>query len=65
MATKLMSSSSIACLFLVGALLQVVSAVDYDVGGDFGWNLPPNPTFFSDWTRNKTFFVGDKLGTCN
>lgn len=62
MATKLMSLSSIACLLLVGAFLHVASAVDYDVGGDFGWSLPPNPTFFSDWARNKTFFVGDKLG---
>ncbi|XP_038880126.1 umecyanin-like [Benincasa hispida] len=61
MATKITSLSPIACLFLVGALLQVVSAVDYDVGGNFGWNLPANSTFFSDWTRNKTFFIGDKL----
>uniref|UniRef100_A0A0A0LTT8 Phytocyanin domain-containing protein n=2 Tax=Cucumis sativus TaxID=3659 RepID=A0A0A0LTT8_CUCSA len=61
MATKLMSWSSIACVFLVGALLQVVYGFDYDVGGDFGWNVPPIPTFFSDWTHNKTFFVGDKL----
>lgn len=62
MATRIMSLSSIACLLLVGALLQVVSAVDYDVGGNFGWNLPLNSTFFTDWARNKTFFVGDKLG---
>lgn len=61
MGPKLMSS--IASLFLLGALLQVVAAVDHDVGGDFGWNLPSNTTFFSDWARNKAFSVGDKLGT--
>ena len=55
--------SSIASLFLLGALLQIVAAVDHDVGGDFGWNLPPNITFFSDWASNKAFSVGDKLGT--
>ncbi|KAG6589839.1 Uclacyanin 1, partial [Cucurbita argyrosperma subsp. sororia] len=59
MGPKLMSS--IASLFLLGALLQVVAAVDHDVGGDFGWNLPPNTTFFSDWASNKAFSVGDKL----
>ncbi|XP_022145012.1 umecyanin-like [Momordica charantia] len=58
MATRL---SLVASLFVVGALLHVVAAVDHDVGGDFGWNLPPNSTFFSDWSRSRTFSVGDKL----
>lgn len=52
---------SLACLFLIGALVHVVVAVDHNVGGDFGWNFPPTLTFFSEWARNNTFFVGDTL----
>lgn len=53
--------TSLASLFFIGALLQVVFAVDHRVGGDFGWNLPPTPTFFSEWASNNNFFVGDWL----
>ncbi|CAK9313815.1 unnamed protein product [Citrullus colocynthis] len=51
---------SLTCLFLVGTIFDVV-AIDHEVGGDFCWNLPPTLTFFSEWARNNTFFVGDRL----
>ncbi|XP_022144820.1 umecyanin-like [Momordica charantia] len=54
-------SSMASLFFFIVALLHAVAAVDHHVGGDFGWNLPPTPTFFSDWARNRTFFVGDTL----
>lgn len=55
------SVGSVACLLFIGTLLPVIVAVDHEVGGDFGWNLPPTRTFFSEWARNTTFFVGDRL----
>ncbi|XP_022930145.1 cucumber peeling cupredoxin-like [Cucurbita moschata] len=55
------SVGSVACLLFIGTLLPVIVAVDHEVGGDFGWNLPPMLTFFSKWARNTTFFVGDRL----
>ncbi|KGN65341.1 umecyanin [Cucumis sativus] len=51
----------LASFLFIAVLLPAVAAVDYQVGGDFGWNLPPTPTFFSEWASNKTFFVGDRL----
>ncbi|XP_038884426.1 umecyanin-like [Benincasa hispida] len=53
--------ASLTCLFLFGTFFHVVVAIDHEVGGDFGWNLPPTLTFFSKWARNNTFFVGDRL----
>ncbi|KGN45894.1 cucumber peeling cupredoxin-like [Cucumis sativus] len=54
--------SSFAFFFLLlGVLLHVGVAVEHKVGGNFGWNLPSTPTFFSDWASNRTFFVDDKL----
>ncbi|XP_038878652.1 cucumber peeling cupredoxin-like [Benincasa hispida] len=52
--------SFFASFLFIAVLLPVVAAV-HRVGGDFGWNLPPTPTFFSEWASNKTFFVGDFL----
>lgn len=37
------------------------SARDYTVGGNTGWNLPPNPTFYSTWASQQNFQVGDVL----
>ncbi|XP_023516867.1 umecyanin-like [Cucurbita pepo subsp. pepo] len=54
-------SSFLASLLFIGALLQAAAAIDHRVGGDFGWNLPPTPTFFSEWATNTTFSVGDTL----
>ena len=51
---------SLTCLFLIGSLFHVV-AIDHKVGGDFGWNLPPTLTFYSEWARNNTFFIDDTL----
>ncbi|KAI4344148.1 hypothetical protein L6164_011412 [Bauhinia variegata] len=27
----------------------------------FGWNVPTNQNFYSEWASSKNFFVGDKL----
>ncbi|XP_078431407.1 uncharacterized protein LOC144703170 [Wolffia australiana] len=53
----------IILLASAGCFLQTVSGVSLDhiVGGSFGWRIPPNATFYSEWAQNKTFVVGDKL----
>lgn len=61
------------CMGVIGCLMVVlvvaitqqngVAAVTYTVGDDFGWNVPPNASFYSAWASNKTFYEGDELGT--
>ncbi|KAI9117664.1 hypothetical protein K1719_011830 [Acacia pycnantha] len=54
---------------LIGLLMVVLclsfaassEATRYTVGGNFGWGIPPNQTFYSDWASNKTFVLGDQL----
>lgn len=37
---------------------------NYTVGDGVGWLIPPGgPIFYASWAYNKTFFVGDTLGT--
>ena len=48
--------------FVAMALLIVATeATDYTVGDSFGWNIPPNDSFYSDWASSKNFLVGDTL----
>ncbi|CAA7402664.1 unnamed protein product [Spirodela intermedia] len=61
-----MARNHVLLIFLVasaGHLLQAAAGISLDhiVGGSSGWRLPPNATFYSEWTRDKTFVVGDKL----
>ncbi|KAK4257412.1 hypothetical protein QN277_007005 [Acacia crassicarpa] len=52
----------IGCFIVVLSLLfAATEATEYNVGGSFGWNIPPNQTFYSDWATSKRFFVGDSL----
>lgn len=53
----------IGCSIVVMALLfGATEAREYEVGDSFGWNIPPNQNFYSDWASSKSFFVGDSLG---
>ncbi|XP_028753912.1 stellacyanin-like [Neltuma alba] len=53
----------IGCSIIVALslLFSATEARQYHVGDSFGWNTPPNQTFYSDWASSKTFFVGDSL----
>ncbi|XP_028753904.1 umecyanin-like [Neltuma alba] len=52
----------IGCFMVALSLVFAASeATRYNVGGDFGWGIPPNQTFYSDWASSKTFIVGDSL----
>ncbi|XP_038687218.1 umecyanin-like [Tripterygium wilfordii] len=42
-------------------MVGIAVAETHVVGGDFGWFVPPNKTFYEDWAKNRTFKVGDKL----
>ena len=55
------------CMFMVVlCLLSFAASSDakrYYVGESYGWSIPPNQTFYSDWASSKKFLVGDFLGT--
>ncbi|KAK7852660.1 mavicyanin-like [Quercus suber] len=56
----------IECLIVVVALLngattQVTAAVEFQVGDNLGWTVPPNISYYSNWASSKKFFVGDTL----
>ncbi|KAI4315506.1 hypothetical protein L6164_028306 [Bauhinia variegata] len=48
---------------LIGCIMtsSVISTTNHVVGDAVGWNLPPNPTFYSNWAKKKVFRVGDIL----
>ncbi|CAL0304972.1 unnamed protein product [Lupinus luteus] len=48
-------------IFAMAFMIIATEATTYTVGDSFGWNTPPNETFYQDWARNKTFFLGDEL----
>ncbi|KAG5032452.1 hypothetical protein AAZX31_06G206100 [Glycine max] len=49
--------SIVAMVFIIG----VAEATDYIVGEGFGWSVPSNESFYTDWASTKRFFVGDNL----
>lgn len=50
-------------LFIVFALQKnAAAAVRYYVGDNLGWTIPPNISFYSEWTNSKTFQIGDTVG---
>ncbi|XP_054820139.1 cucumber peeling cupredoxin-like [Prosopis cineraria] len=53
----------IGCSIVVvlSLLFAASEAARYNVGDRFGWSVPPNETFYSDWASSKTFIVGDTL----
>ncbi|WP_228567427.1 hypothetical protein, partial [Campylobacter jejuni] len=57
-----MMSVFLALAILQGCLLGASYGHRYHfVGGSFGWQIPPNTTFYHQWAAKRTFFVGDKL----
>ncbi|KAM4133202.1 hypothetical protein ACJW30_01G310800 [Castanea mollissima] len=44
------------------ALLKGATAAQtYLVGDSFGWNVPPNSSYYTIWASKRTFYVGDLL----
>ncbi|PON54732.1 Phytocyanin domain containing protein [Trema orientale] len=48
-------------LIIMVAMLKGANAELYVVGDSFGWNTPPNTTFYSEWANSKTFEIGDDV----
>lgn len=51
----------VMALAFAATLLHGTAAVDLVVGGNTGWTIPPNNTFYSNWASANTFRVGDTL----
>ena len=58
MGLNLIGCSIVVMAFVIGA---THAATEYKVGDSFGWSVPTNESFYSDWAATKKFFVGDKL----
>lgn len=52
----------VMALAFAATLLHGTAAVDLVVGGNTGWTIPPNTTFYPNWASANTFRVGDTLG---
>ncbi|KAI4328703.1 hypothetical protein L6164_021038 [Bauhinia variegata] len=52
-------------IVVMALLIGATQATEYKVGDSFGWNVPTNQSFYSDWAASisnyQTFSVGDKL----
>ncbi|XP_023518646.1 umecyanin-like [Cucurbita pepo subsp. pepo] len=46
-----------SCLLFMPSM----DAFTHIVGGNHGWRVPDNVTFFDEWAKPRTFGVGDKL----
>lgn len=58
------AKSILAAVFLLLAVVappRSASAATYTVGDSIGWNIPSEPTSYSDWAATKTFLAGDIL----
>lgn len=58
---------SILIFTMIGCIVSVSvnSATTHIVGDNLGWSTPPYHGFFNDWTKNRTFSVGDTLRMCH
>lgn len=45
------------CIFYMDS----VNGMTHVVGGSHGWRVPDNKTFFEEWSKPRTFGVGDRL----
>ena len=61
MARKMGLVMSMMFIFMVALMSKCASAESYYVGDDFGWAIPPNTTFYSEWASSKTFQIDDQI----
>ncbi|OAY47159.1 umecyanin [Manihot esculenta] len=53
--------AALAIVILAAVSLHGADAATYVVGDAFGWQNPPNSTFYSSWASSHNFTVGDSL----
>ena len=51
----------VMALAFAATLLHGTAAVDLVVGGNTGWTIPPNNTFYSNWASANTFRIGNEI----
>ena len=39
--------------------IKGATTAQYLVGDSFGWNVPPNSSYYTIWASKRTFYVGD------
>ncbi|KAI4326854.1 hypothetical protein L6164_019381 [Bauhinia variegata] len=61
MANKMQLNLLMFALIGCNLMSSVISRKTYVVGDANGWRLPPHPSFYSEWAKNKIFRVGDTL----
>ncbi|XP_061950951.1 umecyanin-like [Populus nigra] len=59
MASRLCFNIGFLIVASVGLLHGAYAANTYTVGGDLGWIVPPNNTYYEEWTSQRTFQIGD------
>jgi hypothetical protein len=62
MASRLCFNIGFLIVASVGLLHGAYAANTYTVGGDLGWIVPPNNTYYEEWTSQRTFQIGDTFG---
>ncbi|XP_038878156.1 stellacyanin-like [Benincasa hispida] len=56
-----MDKTVMICCLVMMMMGSCVNAFTHIVGGSHGWRVPENITFFDEWTKPRTFGVGDRL----
>ncbi|KAH7546362.1 hypothetical protein FEM48_Zijuj01G0192600 [Ziziphus jujuba var. spinosa] len=60
---KQMGLMGLGCFIFMMVALQIngASATTYVVGDSLGWTVPPNTSFYTEWSSSKTFDIGDEV----
>lgn len=61
MASRLCFNIGFLIVASVGLLHGAYAANTYTVGGDLGWIIPPNSSYYEEWTSQSTFQIGDSF----
>ncbi|MBA0773924.1 hypothetical protein Gotri_009172 [Gossypium trilobum] len=67
MADHRFSLSLVGLLMVAMAFLKGAIAADYEVGDDYGWDVPPSNSseYYPSWANRYEFKVGDSAGNNN
>jgi len=59
---KLETASFLVIMVALGCfMVQTADGLIHVVGGENGWEIPPNTTFYSEWAKPRTFGLNDEL----
>ncbi|OAY72680.1 Cucumber peeling cupredoxin [Ananas comosus] len=61
MRLRMMAAAAAAALSIILQGAAAAAATQHVVGGATGWTIPPNASFYSDWSSAQAITVGDTL----